>query len=198
MKVKINGKKIEVPHSGLLTVNQYCDLMEFEQITIIEYLAYFTDYSVEQIKFSKIDVSQIQRLSHAIGFVKTFDSFMTIKKLPDEIYFDGEMYSYNKLNDLTGSVGARLLLAQFSKREKIRKLDPVIYLLAIILSGTFDVEATNRKFEDLQKANYVDAFKIAAFFFQKFKTQSVKGMNFLERLKLKIQILILAFGKRLV
>lgn len=199
MNIKINGKtKIEIPEADQLNVGQYCDLMQLESVSMVDYLAYFTGYSKEQILNSNILNKDLSTISSVIGAIKPFSYFSTISKLPEHISINGKLYDYNKLNELTGSVGARILLSQFVKNKEIRQLDPIIYLLAIITSGTFDVEATKRRFDELQKENYIDCFKIASFFFRKLISQSSKGLSYSNKLKMKLMTLIQGFGKRLV
>lgn len=195
MNIRINKKTHKIKSANQLTCDEYLNILQIENFGIIEYLAHFTGYSKEQLMKAKINQLHLNTISQVIGHIKSIDSFFLIKKLPDEIFIAGSKHNYNDLNELTDSVGARLLLTQKEQNKKNRNFESIVYFLAIILDGSMDKDNINDTFEKLLKENYEDCFKIACFFLRKFQSQLSKEMSYLSRLKLKIKTLTQAFGK---
>jgi len=196
MIIRINNKKHDIKSTNTLTCNEYLNILQIEKFGLIDYLSLSTGYSNKSLMKAKIKQTHLNTIAEGIGKIKNLDSFFLIKKLPQEIEIAGKTYNYNKLKDLTESVGARLLLTQFEQSKDKKRFESIIYFLAIILDGSMDSESINQTFEDLLKENYIECFKIACFFLRRFQRQLSKEMNFLKRLKSKTLTKIAAYGKR--
>jgi len=198
MIITINKKKHNIPEANLLTAGQYIELSNMGKFDIIDYLAYFTGFSKDQLLKSKITVKDLETIAAVLGKLKPIDSFFLIKKLPDELRIGAETFKYKDLNNIVESVGARMILNQKDKSKSLKAFENIIFLLSILISGakgSLDIEEIERTHESVLKENYIDAFTIACFFFQNFLNSLTKETSFLKRQKLKILTKIQGFGK---
>lgn len=193
MKIRINKKKYEVKETNLLTVSEYLHFMSIEKFTFLDYISHFTGFTVDELKKAKINQMSLNTIIQVIGQLPSINQFLEIKRLPDIITIGGKDYNYDRINDLCGSVGARILLTQ--KEPKLKPFENIVYLVAILIDGSLDFEKTDRTFEELREYNYLDVFTIGCFFLRKFQTQLRKELPFFKRLKMRLMTKILVTGK---
>lgn len=183
MKILINNNPVKLKPANDLTCKEYIDILNYKNISIIEYIAYFSGYTPEQVKHSKIKTKDLNKIAYLVGQLQNLESFFEIKQIPENISICGKKYEYKNLIDLCESVGARILYTEFEKNKQKVDFENIIYLLAIVLDGSLDNESTNRTYENLLKENYTDCFPYAAFFLAEFQKTSSKELNFFKKLK---------------
>lgn len=174
MKITLNKHKVKLTTADNLSIEQYLQLSEKENITIIDYLNATTDFKVLDIARTGLSNRHLRRLNNYIGSIKTFEELAKIKQ--KSIIFEDKLYQRDNLDCLT--FGARVML-EARQKETQNPLKLAVYLLAILIEGNFDADKTDVIYNKLLKLSYIDYLPFAVFFFKRLTIGKYKGPRLL-------------------
>ena len=183
MRIRLNGKKTEIKPASNMTVAEYIEFWKqvkegdnLFRVTLI-YLSIVTGLKFGDVLLDEIDNKTIGKINSYCDVPMLVDKM----KISKEFYygFTGQRFT-QELN--WRAVGVRLLLSQKKKNE----LELIVYLLSILITGSYDVGKIDETYHRLLQYNSVDVFSFGTFFLRNLQAGSSKETRFSRLLK-KIQ-----------
>jgi len=174
MKLKINKTSIEIPTADNLTCRQYLECLKAteNEFFILKYISIVSGLSYSEIANSNINFTTIQRVNSYIGQLKTFD-YMLINQ-SSQILIKGNLFVSTRKDFDVERVGVRFLFeAKAAETENSAEL--AIYLLAILLTPSFDYDEVEEQYSKLLEENYIKILSFSAFFLSNYLKTSKEG-----------------------
>jgi len=163
MRLKINKNSIEIPTADNLTCRQYLECLKANEneFFILKYISVVSGLSYSEVANSSISFITIQRINNYVQQLKQFDYFLINQSA--QILIKGDLFVSTRKDFDVEKVGVRILFeakaAQTESREEL-----AIYLLAILLTPSFDYKEVAERYEQLLEENYIKILSFAAFF----------------------------------
>ena len=191
MNITINDKRYKIRQSNTLTVAEYLALMENSQINIANYLQVVTGEDFKTILKTTANENSVRTLKNYIGEIKTAADFANGSFKEFDIL--GKTYKAKKMD--WQAVGTRIMFEQrINKTQNMYAL--AVYILAVLIEGNFEAEASEEVYQKLLKENYLDVMPSAVFFFAKLNRGYLNDKKLLKVLKIIARDLTKSFGSQ--
>lgn len=171
--IEINKKKVQIPTSDQLTVEQYIKFTK-TKMNLINYLSICL--GVEYKEAFDLKIKNLDMLTTRIGHVKHYSEIKALDKLviQDKLYF--------KKNIEISTVGQRFMIEENAKKLENEEL--FCFILAVgIVKNPMNINEIRQMKNKLMQEPYINILPIGFFLARRFLIGKKKGINFLAMLR---------------